>query len=228
MSPRTAPALALDHLVIAARTLVEAVDWCEAVLGVRAEGGGRHAFMGTHNRVVAIASARFPRAYLELIAVDAEAPRPVHPRWFDLDDEGLQSALARRGPQLVQWVARCHNLETAGEAMRAGGIDGGVPRRAERATPQGLLRWRIGVRADGRRPLNGAAPALIEWGDMHPTDAMPSDGGLHLESMRLAGWPRGLRAMLPAAIDPVDSPGAPPIEVTLATPRGPVTLESLS
>ena len=33
--------LALDHLVIAARTLAEGLDWCEATLGLRPEAGGR-------------------------------------------------------------------------------------------------------------------------------------------------------------------------------------------
>ena len=35
--------LALDHLVIAARTLGEGLAWCEATLGLRPEAGGRHA-----------------------------------------------------------------------------------------------------------------------------------------------------------------------------------------
>ncbi|MBC8058867.1 MAG: VOC family protein, partial [Rhizobiales bacterium] len=103
--------LALDHLVLAAQTLGEGLDWCERAFGIRPDAGGRHDFMGTHNRVFAIGSAAFPRAYFELIAIDPGAPAPAHPRWFDLDDPALQQSLAKRGPQLVHWVARCDGVE---------------------------------------------------------------------------------------------------------------------
>ena len=218
--------LALDHLVVAARTLAEGVDWCEATLGLRPEAGGRHAFMGTHNRVFAVTSPMFPRAYLELIAIDPQAPEPGRARWFDLDDAALRSALSQRGPQLVHWVARCGDIAAAQAEMRAAGVDPGEVEHAERATPQGLLQWQISLRADGRRPLAGAAPSLIEWGVAHPTDAMP-DSGIALQSMRLRGWPDALAALLPsaisyAAVGAVDAP----LTAVLRTSRGLVTLES--
>jgi hypothetical protein len=129
------------------------------------------------------------------------------------------------GPQLVHWVARCGPIDAAGAVLRAAGIDSGEPRQAERMTPQGLLQWRIGVRADGHRPLGGAGPALIEWGDRHPTDSMPASG-VTLQAMRVAGWPAALAATLPAAIEGDPRGEAPPISVTLATSRGPVILET--
>ncbi len=217
--------LALDHLVFAARTLGEGLAWCEATLGLRPDAGGRHDFMGTHNRVFAIGTPAFPRAYFEIIAIDPDAPAPAHPRWFDLDDAALRHVLAVRGPQLVHWVARCDSIDAASVTLRAAGIDCGDIRRAERATPRGLLRWRISVRADGRRPLAGAAPALIEWGDAHPTDAMAASG-VALQSMRLAAWPAA-PSMWPAAIESDPRPDAPPIRAVLTGPRGTVTLESL-
>jgi hypothetical protein len=224
MAGSVVPLLALDHLVLAARTLAQGLDWCEATLGVRPDAGGRHALMGTHNRVFAIASAGFPRAYFEIIAIDPDAPAPPYARWFDLDDAALQRALVR-GPQLVHWVARCESIAAARAVLLAGGIDGGEPQQAERMTPQGLLRWRIGVRADGHRPLGGAAPALIEWGDRHPTDSMPASG-VTLQSMRVAGWPAALTVALPAAVERDLRTGAPPISVTLAGARGVVSLET--
>ena len=218
--------LALDHLVIAARTLGEGVDWCEATFGLRPEAGGRHAFMGTHNRVFAIGSAAFPRAYAELIAIDPDAAAPTpHARWFDLDDAALQRTLAADGPQLVHWVARCDDIAATHTAMHAAGIDCGALQAAERMTPQGLLRWRIGVRADGRRALAGAAPALIEWGDAHPTDSMAASG-IALKAMRVAGWPAPLAALLPPAVEHDGHAAASPIHIELTTPRGAVTLRS--
>ena len=219
--------LALDHLVLAARTLDEGVQWCAATLGIRPEAGGRHAFMGTHNRVFTIASAAFPRAYFEIIAIDPALPAPSRARWFDLDDAALQRALAD-GPQLVHWVARCDDIAVARAAMLAGGVDCGEVERAERATPRGLLRWQISVCADGHRPLAGAAPALIAWGDAHPTDALP-DSGVALAAMRVAGWPEALAPLLPASISQTAAGttiAAPPISVRLSSPRGVVTLQS--
>ena len=52
-----------DHLVIAARSLDEGVGWCEATFGVVPGPGGTHPLMGTHNRLLKIATADFPRAY---------------------------------------------------------------------------------------------------------------------------------------------------------------------
>jgi hypothetical protein len=218
-------ALALDHLVVAARTLAEGLDWCEATLGIRPEAGGQHVFMGTRNRVFGVASAAFPRAYFEIIAIDPELPAPGRARWFDLDDAALQRTLVH-GPQLVHWVARCEDITAARTTMLAGGIDCGEPLRAERATPHGLLRWQISLRADGRRPLAGAAPALIEWGDRHPLDSM-AGSGVTLDAMVVGGWPDALAAMLPATIVRDAAPFAPPLSVVLHGPRGRVTLQSI-
>jgi len=63
----------LDHLVLMAPTLEQGVAWCEATLGVTPGPGGEHPLMGTHNRLVSIASERFPGAYLEIIAINSEA-----------------------------------------------------------------------------------------------------------------------------------------------------------
>lgn len=112
--------------------------------------------------------------------------------------------------------------------MRAGGVDCGAVEQAERATPRGLLRWRISLRSDGHRPLAGAAPALITWGDAHPTDAL-GDSGVALAAMSVAGWPQALAPLLPASIARTAATAAraaPPISVRLSSPRGVVTLQS--
>ncbi|MEO8806165.1 MAG: VOC family protein [Burkholderiaceae bacterium] len=214
--------LALDHLVLAARTLDEGVAWCETTLGLRPEAGGQHLFMGTHNRVFGIGSAAFPRSYFEIIAIDPSLPVPKRARWFGLDDAALQRALVN-GPRLVSWVARCGDIATTHTKMFAAGIDCGTVEPAERATPRGLLRWRISLRADGRRLLGGAAPALIEWGDVHPTESMPPSG-VELKTMRLGGWPEALAPMLPAHIERDASTDASPISIVLSSPRDIVTL----
>ena len=110
--------LALDHLVVAARSLAEGLEWCEASFGLRPEAGGQHVFMGTHNRVFSIASAAFPRAYVEIIAINPGLPAPGRARWFDLDDPALQRTLAH-GPRLVHWAARCTDIAAAHAALLA-------------------------------------------------------------------------------------------------------------
>lgn len=216
--------LALDHLVLAARTLDEGVAWCEATLGLRPEAGGQHVFMGTHNRVFNITTATFSKAYFEIIAIDPSLPAPQRARWFGLDDPALQRSLVD-GPQLVTWVARCDDITATHATVFAAGLDCGAVEAAERATPRGLLRWKISLRADGRRLLGGAAPPLIEWASVHPTDAMPASG-IELQTMRLGRWPDSLAPLLPPQIEHDPSLSAPPISVVLSSRRGLVTLHS--
>lgn len=165
----------LDHLVVAARTLDEGVAWCEAALGVTPGAGGKHALMGTHNRLLSIASSEFPRAYLEIIAIDPDAPDPGRARWFELDDPQVRRSL-EHGPRLLHWVARVGAIQVGLDCWRGLGLDAGPVLQASRPTPRGELRWQIAVRDDGRRLLRGALPLLIEWGDVHPADAMPASG----------------------------------------------------
>ncbi|WP_218510891.1 VOC family protein [Variovorax sp. dw_308] len=232
MRPAGTTAL-LDHLVIAARTLDEGVQWCEATLGVTPGPGGVHSLMGTHNRLLNVASLAFPLAYLEIIAIDPER-RPARTgklhRWFDLDDPMLQLALARGGPQLVHLVARVSNAAAAVHALAhmATHIDRGHLIEASRDTAAGRLDWRITVRDDGQRLFYGALPTLIQWGPVHPIDTMPASG---LQLLGLAAsHPRvdSLRSALEAiGFDAMTLKQGPPnLTATLTTPRGVVTLES--
>jgi hypothetical protein len=217
----------VDHLVIAADTLAQGAQWCEAALGVVPGPGGEHALMGTHNRLLRIATPRYPRAYLEIIAINPAAPSPGRPRWFDLDDPTLQQDI-RKLPRLVHFVAATEDAAAALKALKRLGIDRGALVKAERQTPRGLLQWRISVRADGQRLYYGALPTLIQWGDTHPADAIP-DAGLALQSLRIS-HPRA--ADLSAAHDAIGlqdvavEEGAPNLVATLNTPKGLVDIES--
>lgn len=165
----------IDHLVVAAPDLAAGVAWCERVLGVSPAPGGSHALMGTHNRLLNISSAVYPRCYLEIIAIDPAAPGPVgRARWFDLDQPALQQALREQGPGLVHWVARVAQMDATLAQMHSEGIDAGEPVAAER----GDLRWRIALRQDGRRLRREGLPTLIEWaaGGPHPADRLPASG----------------------------------------------------
>lgn len=192
----------VDHLVIAAASLDEGVAWCERVLGVKPAPGGQHALMGTHNRLLNISAPGYPRCYLEIIAIDpAAAPPQGRARWFDLDDPALQQALRDKGPGLIHWVARVPQLDDALAEWSSEGIMAGEPIEASR----GALKWRIALRSDGRRLARDGLPVPIEWGDAHPTDALP---------------PSGVQLL---AFDARDG-----LHARLATPRGEVALERVA
>ena len=219
----------LDHLVVTCRTLDMGRAWCEATFGATPAAGGRHAWMGTHNLLLATSSPRFPQSYLELIAVDPAAPVPSQPRWFDLDQPDLQAQIATM-PRLVHWVARTTDLDAAATALRHAGFDPGPVVDAERMTPRGMLRWRIAIAAGGRRHADGAVPLLIEWGNIHPTDTLP-ESGVALQSLTvgvapaLAAWLGVSASATPGSIAAHPRPIvaellAPPGIVTLSAPAG--------
>ena len=224
---------AMDHLVIAAPTLAEGVSWCEQALGVSPGPGGAHALFGTHNRLLRLASASGQACYLEIIAIDpAATPQRAAPlaRWFDLDQPALQAQLRAQGPQLIHWVLRVPQIDTTLKAWQS--LDRGPALTASRPTPQGPLQWRISVRDDGQRLLGGALPTLIEWGDVHPCDAMPESGlalsALTLQTPNTALLQQALDAaqLSEPAVRVIRGPAG--LSAQLHTPRGDITLSHTS
>ena len=217
----------IDHLVVGAHTLDQGVQWCEATLGITPHTGGEHRLMGTHNRLLRIATAQYPKAYLEIIAINPAAVSPGRRRWFDLDDPALQHAVQQQ-PRLIHFVASTSNAAASLKALRALGIERGPLVQIERPTPQGLLRWQMSVRRDGQRLFYGGLPTLIQWESVHPADALP-DSGLGLQSLRVC-HPRV--ADVQAAHGAIGlqgvgtEQGPPNLVATLATPKGLVVLES--
>lgn len=214
---------ALDHLVVAAATLAQGVAWCESTLGVTPGPGGRRARFGTHNRLLKIATAAWPDVYLEIIAIDPEAPPPDRPRWFGLDDPALQAALAD-GPRLIHAVARSTMLDMHRWGLITVGCRPGDPVSASRHTAQGLLSWQILVPEDGRLDCGGALPTLIQWGAVHPAAQMP-DSGVTLQALRLRGVPDRARAVLRLPGVAFVGGSGPALQAQLATPAGCVVLD---
>lgn len=210
----------VDHLVVAARTLDEGVAWCEATLGVVPAAGGKHPLMGTHNRLVKIAGGGFPDAYLEIIAVDPDAPPPGRARWFALDETDLAA-----GPRLVHWVARSTQLDMHRRGLVDIGQAPGDPIAAHRDTPAGRLAWQILVRDDGRLLFGGALPTLIQWQGRHPAAGLP-EAGVTLAALALAGLPDRVRDVLRLRGIAVSSAPGTAIRATLSTSRGEVVLET--
>ena len=214
-----------------AASLAEGVAWCEATLGVTPGPGGEHPLMGTHNRLLRIATADFPNAYFEIIAITPIADkdrRTLGKRWFDMEDPALTARVARDGPQLIHWVARVPDVHAAAASLAAQGIDRGEVIQASRATPGGLLQWQITVRSDGQRLFDGCLPTLIQWGDTHPAASMP-ESGVTLKALELQ---HPDAAALRAACESLDltqptvTPGPARLSARLLTPKGLIELHS--
>jgi hypothetical protein len=202
----------LDHIVFLARDLEGGRAWMEARLGVPAQGGGEHVGMGTHN-----ALWRLGPAYLEVLAADPAAPPPPRPRLFGLDAPAMRRRLAD-GPFLAAWVAATDRLDAALAA--APWLGAALP------MARGALRWRLSVTADGCAPLDGAAPALIEWPPgAHPARRMV-DTGLRLTRLACAvPAPEDTRARLAVIgaerlIDLTEAEGPPRLSCVIAGPDG--------
>lgn len=209
--------LQLDHIVVAASTLEEGAAWVEDRVGVPMGAGGKHAAMGTHNRLLSLGPGRF----LEVIAVDPDAPPPARPRWFTLDASATRARLAE-GPFLIHWVVRSDDIARAIAAIAPDPVE-------VLALSRGDYRWRIGVPADGGLARGGIAPTVIQWEGRQPADALPESGcrmerlelrhGLArstLQTLRAAGLPEG---------DPVEAgDGGPGIVARIRSPRGIVAL----
>ena len=209
--------LELDHLVVAASTLEQGVAWVEERLGVAPGPGGKHAAMGTHNRLLSLGPGRF----LEVLAIDPEAPAPARPRWFTLDAPGTRRRLAT-GPFLIHWVVRSEDIE------RALGAIGPEPVEIL-ALSRGDYRWRIGVPPDGSLADDGISPTVIQWEGSRPAQALAASGctleRLDLHHAQAHSTLRKLRAAGLSSLEPVRAhEGAPALVAQIRAPRGIVAL----
>ena len=242
----------IDHIVVVAQTLEQGVAWCETTLGITPNEGGEHKQFGTHNCLFKIATPQYPLAYFEIIAIKPDATNSIAPkaintpstgqkrinsaRWFDMDDAALQKAVAVE-PRLVHFVAQTPDIQAAKSALKLQGIDRGTAVEASRHTRKGRLEWKITVRDDGQRLFNGTLPSLIQWGKnadaeplrLHPRNTLPRSG-VSLQSVAVTS-PSADK--LQAAYTAIGlsgvtiAQGEPNLTVTLRTPKGVVTLQSM-
>jgi hypothetical protein len=207
------PSAVLDHLVVTAPTLAAGAEFIRRVLGVEMSPGGTHPRVGTHNLLLRLGDT----AYLEVIAADPAAPSPGRPRWFALDE--LPAAAP---PRLAAWVARTDDIRAVAAASP-------VPLGDIEPMSRGNLHWVITVPPDGRPPLGGAAPHLIQWqADSHPATRLPDSGCSFVRLDLFHPDPARVFAVLaavgldgPAAVHLLP-PGEPPRLVAhVDTPDGP-------
>ena len=188
--PKPLPA-GIDHLIYFCGRLETGMDRMEDLLGVRPAPGGRHADYGTHNALLSLGAD----SYLEIMAPDPAAPRdgPVPP--FELP-EGCSGRLAT-------WVLRAETIEETAATARAAGVALGELQSGSRERPDGKrLFWRL--TDPYAKPMGGAIPFLIAWGDTpHPASVAPAAG--ELASLRVE-HPEPARVTAALALLGVDLP----------------------
>jgi hypothetical protein len=203
----------LDHLVLAAPVLADAVAQFAELTGVEPVPGGNHPGLGTANYLVGLGGS----AYLEIIGPDLAQPAPDRPRPFLVDRLDT--------PHVVTWAVRPDDLDATVATARARGYDPGEAVPMSRRAPSGdLLEWRL-TTPDLERS-DGLVPFLIDWGATpHPTSRnLPLTPLVSLRGRHPR--PAAARAALAALDVHLDvSPGRPAgFTVVVDSARGPVTL----
>lgn len=198
----------IDHIIVTAASLEAGAEYVRRALSVEMQKGGEHVRMGTHNRLLKLGE----KLYLEVIAVNPGAPSPGRPRWFQLDEPASVKA-----PRLATWAARCDNIHATLAASP-------VPLGKIELMSRGDFEWSITVTPDGRLPLDGNAPTLIQWrSGNHPAETLKDLGcslvsleGTHPQAgavtglLRAIGFEGGFRV----------SRGEPRLVARIRTPAG--------
>ncbi|MGH2513718.1 MAG: VOC family protein [Candidatus Limnocylindrales bacterium] len=180
----------IDHLVIACPDPAAAAGEIEARLGLRATGSGRHAALGTFNRLVWLGDG-----YIELVGVwDAGLAAAS---WIGQPVIAANAA----GGGLATWAAGTSQLEVDVQALRSGGSGIGEPQTGERIRPDGrVVRWTLACAI----PLGPLMPPFLIEHDMTAAEWTEPERAERAEQRHPLGGPARLSTLqLPAA----DLPG---------------------
>lgn len=156
----------IDHLLYASADLQRGINEIESLLGVRPVRGGHHPQYGTHNALLSLG----PGIYLEIIARDPQLPPPRRGALIDVPSNAES--------HLVTWVYRTSDIQDSAAAAAEAAVKLGSVESGSRTKPDGSeIRWRL--TDPYARPLDGAVPFLINWGNtVHPSLVVPSGGQL--------------------------------------------------
>ena len=203
-------AATLDHLVWAARDLDEAVEQLYERSGVRAEPGGQHPELGTHNALARVGV----HTYLEVLAPDPRLRAGTLARQL----------AALPAPALLMWAARTRNAAATARSAQTEGYGATMVEGRRTGVDGEELRWtNVFVSRHGAGTL---IPFFIQWhGARHP--AVHAADGMRLTSFSIeTSRPESLRLVL-AALDVkvvVRKGLRDRLIARMVTPRGPLEL----
>ena len=207
----------IDHFTLGTASLKTGQAALEKTIGVTLPMGSKHDAMSTHNCVCQAGNDSF----MELIAIDPDAPDPGRTRWFTLDAPETQAHIADR-PRALCWVVNTSDLDAV---VAASSVDLGEIVQFQR----GDRTWRLTVPKDGSLPMGGLLPAFIEWSPgPHPSTGQ-QDLGVRLKQVNLTHPdPEMLRRLL-SALDVAHlaeiSEGPQALAFDVETPKGRMTLD---
>ena len=184
-STATRPVLRLDHLTVVAPTLTHGVAHVRHCLDLDVPFGQRHAYMGTHNHVLQLGDS----VYLEIVALDPDGKPPAVARWFGLDHAEAVMDDWDAGRRLRGWVASAESIDhvLAGRNRVFG---------TKISLPWVEPRFDFSLMHEGRLPLDGAAPSIIDRRGMRRSMATMADLGARLRTFSLAHPnPAGIAAL---------------------------------
>ena len=183
--------LGIDHLVIACADPDAAAADLERELGLGATGGGRHAALGTFNRLVWLGDT-----YLELIGVFDRAL--AERSWIGAPTIRALDA----GGGLATWGIATDDIEGDVARLNAGGAGLTEPMAGERARPDGsVVRWRLSV----PRELGPERPPFLIEHDPTAAEWSPVDRAIRAEAIHPLGAPVRLETL---ELGTADVPGA--------------------
>jgi hypothetical protein len=170
----------IDHLVIACADPDAGASALEAQVGIVAGGGGRHAGLGTWNRIVWLADG----SYLELIGIDDATLASRSPV-----GAAAVRALDEHGGGLATYALRVDHLEHVAAGLRAAGSSLGPMTHGTR------------TRDDGE---------TVEWWTAFPDTDLGPAGVPFLIQHALTGreWGPDAQAERAAFVHPIGSPVA--------------------
>lgn len=206
----------LDHVVLAAPALDDAIALVEERTGVRASLGGRHP-TGTANALIAFTvDGGRSRHYLELIGPDAES---------GVQQDAVETFGIRHltAPTVAAYALHPDDIDADAAAAKGAGFDLGDVSPYSRTTPSGdLLEWRLTLPPSGQSP---EIPFLIDWGST-PHPALQDLPLLELERFTIRHPdPEGVRTLFDAIgveidVEQADEPG---LELIVSGPLGEVS-----
>lgn len=201
----------LDHVILGVSDLEEGIRQLEELTGVRAEFGGEHPSLGTHNALLSLGG----HTYLEILA-----PRPGAEviDWLQFLED-----IPEIKP--VMWAIASDSIQKTRDLLTAAGFETNAPVAGSRERSDGsTLRWQM---MSFKEPAFATSFFVLDWDDasIHPSASSPQ--GCRLESFALADpEARKLQGLLEAVglNIPVTPTSSRSLNVSLTCSKGRVTL----
>lgn len=152
----------IDHIVYTVPDLTAAIEWFEAISGIRPVFGGYHTTQGTKNAIINLGNKR----YLELLAADDTNLAISSPRWMGVDF--LKQA------QITRWSLKSENLPKDSLLVKNYQTEMGIIQGGQRKTARGnILTWEMIMPLAA--PEVEIIPFMTDWQNsaVHPTDVLP-------------------------------------------------------